>query len=301
MNFIKLIIIGLCFMILKAHINRLDPKRVAIAINCGSDLAYKSLDGFEYQADNYYSEDTKTSDWTSDPVASKNTIKYTDDNSLFMTERWANADFTYELPVDNLIEGEIVVISQHSENAFEYKNQRVMNILIGDCLVKENLDIPKLYGRFVANNIHIPLKYSSNKIYHKSKECQNAIINGSIIIKYQKTNYDNPQVQGLILYNGGLNDTDYYKFKSIKKEFDIIYEKENLKKKLEDNYRKMYSTRKLKKKIRNNYEEFHEEFDEFITEAEEASLDNENKYFVLSVFSVVSIILIILLKNIKFK
>lgn len=53
-------------------------------------------------------------------------------------------------------------------------------------------------------------------ILNQNKLCLDAVKNGKLIVNLEKTKYDNPYIHGMILYAGGLNDTDYEEYNYMK-------------------------------------------------------------------------------------
>lgn len=46
----------------------------------------------------------------------------------------------------------------------------------------------------------------------------------TIVFKYLRK--DNPMVNGIILFKGGLKETDFYQNNEIRKRYDVFYEKQ---------------------------------------------------------------------------
>ena len=99
----------------------------------------------------------------------------------------------------------------------------------------------------------------------KKNPIPDALVNGNqLFVEFEKTEFDNPFVHGLMLYQGSLKDTDYYELPEIRANFDS-YLKEEQNKKEEERQRKndKRKKRKEKVKIRNDLlNELEEEFEE---------------------------------------
>lgn len=65
---------------------------------------------------------------------------------------------------------------------------------------------------------YIPFELVEGKVYYNNEECPHGYDenSGKIRISFRKTRYDNPKIDGLILFEGKLEDTDYYEQNEIK-------------------------------------------------------------------------------------
>lgn len=71
------------------------------------------------------------------------------------------------------------------------------------------VDAAGTVGRLGALNKYIEFDYKDGLVYSNGKACDSAVTSDNkLIITFEKTEYDNPAVQGIILYNGGLAQTD---------------------------------------------------------------------------------------------
>lgn len=143
---------------------RLDPKKVTYAINCGSSQSLQSKDGFTYLPDHNVVGETKISNWK-EIFAEDKLIRYTDDQELYLTERWGpQKSFGYVIPLES--EGNYVLITQHAENSWSAQNERVWDIQLGQSKVFQKLDVIKIAGqKHTAVNIYIPFKFENERIY----------------------------------------------------------------------------------------------------------------------------------------
>ena len=49
----------------------------------------------------------------------------------------------------------------------------------------------------------------NNLVFFNGKFSEGAIVSGKLKIQFEKTEYDNPFVNGIVLYEGSLEDTDF--------------------------------------------------------------------------------------------
>lgn len=93
---------------------------------------------------------------------------------------------------------------------FNQANKRVFNINLGDNLVVRDFDIAGKVGRFSVLDEYIEIHYKNNEIYYRGDHLPNCIVDGKLKITFVKTDKDNPFVNGLMLYEGTIFDTDYH-------------------------------------------------------------------------------------------
>ena len=102
--------------------------KVVVAVNCGGD-DFTDSKGVKYEADNYFNGGTSSDHGLS------YTIKNTEDELLYQTERWSSQTLTYSLPLKPNINGKYVLILKFSEVYFNMKGEKIFNVAIG----KENV------------------------------------------------------------------------------------------------------------------------------------------------------------------
>ena len=87
---------------------------------------------------------------------------------------------------------------------FERLNQRVVNILLGDTIVRPSHDTLKA-GRISSLNIYIPLTLKNGKVTYSGKlECVKALDASSNLRLRFEPLIDNPKIDGIILFKGKL-------------------------------------------------------------------------------------------------
>ena len=247
---------------------RLDPKKIAYAINCGSSNPFYSKDGFTYVPDNHFKGKTEVAKWNEDLSVKDVKVKYTEDRNIYMTERWSRANFAYYIPIRE--EGNYVLITQHAEHAFSDNGKRVWDFFLGNMRVKKEVDVHRMIGKHSATNIYIPFLLVNKKIYFKGEECPGAYNHKKklIALNLKHLDIDNPMINGIVLFRGELKDTDYPYLDEIRREFDQHYDAEKRKKNFKDKYLKQISTAKLKPKKRNDNIFSFEDFDVIYDEEE---------------------------------
>lgn len=87
---------------------------------------------------------------------------------------------------------------------FERLNQRVVNILLGETIVRPSHDTLRS-GRISSLNIYLPFTVSKRKVTYAGKtDCQNAIDeNANLRLRFEPL-IDNPKVDGIIMFKGKL-------------------------------------------------------------------------------------------------
>lgn len=120
-----------------------------------------------------------------------------------MTERHGYNSFNYQLALDK--EGVYTLILKFCEMYFDKPGRRVFHIILGEHRVITGLDVFAKSGRFVAHDEYIEFKYANGVISYKGQPCKGAIVDGKLVITFEKTQFDNPIIQGIILYSGALD------------------------------------------------------------------------------------------------
>ena len=94
---------------------KMDSFKVIAAINCGGDQ-YIDSNGIIYEKDNYYNGGT------SSDLGLSYSIKNTEDELLYQTERWSSETLTYSIPLKPNINGKYVLVLKFSEVYFKRKS-----------------------------------------------------------------------------------------------------------------------------------------------------------------------------------
>ena len=181
---------------------RLDSSKVIAAINCGG-TEYTDSNGVKYEADKYYNGGTSSDHGLSF------TIKNTDDELLYQTERWSSETLTYSLPLKSNINGKYVLILKFSEVYFNNKGEKIFNVALGKDNIIKNLDIYAKVGKAEAYDEYIEFEIRNKNVLYKNKSCHKALDGDKLVVNFLKGSADNPKINAILLVKGTLKDTDY--------------------------------------------------------------------------------------------
>ena len=181
---------------------KLDLTKVIAAINCGGS-EYTDSNGVKYEEDKFFNGGTSSDHGLSF------TIKNTDDEILYQTERWSSETLTYSLPLKPNINGKYVLILKFSEVYFNNKGEKIFNVALGKETIIKNLDIYKKVGKAEAYDEYIELEIKNKNVYYKNKSCNKALDGDKLLVNFVKGSADNPKVNAILLIKGNLKDTDY--------------------------------------------------------------------------------------------
>jgi hypothetical protein len=123
-----------------------------------------------------------------------------------MTERHGYSSFRYYIPLKK--EGDYVLILKFCELWHVEGGKRKFNIKFGDMRVAHEIDVAGTVGKYAALDEYIPFRYNAGMIFFKDNICKNALKDNKLSVEFEKTEYDNPFVHGIVLYEGTLADTD---------------------------------------------------------------------------------------------
>jgi len=241
---------------------KLDPKRIIYAVDAGSTQGGRSFQGFYYQPDRGYSDNTKVADYHTNAEAAAATIKYTREGGIYLTERHADDTFYYDIPVSQ--NGKYVVISKLCENWHRQSRQRVFNIDIGKCHGETGIDVFDRVGRFAAYDSYVEVELRNNGVYVDGQYCADAYHNGKIRVYYTKIGIDNPMVDAVLLFQGDLSETDYSDQDRIRKEWDQLMKNESRRKE-EERIRKEEARLKRRERVKprnDEYEDFGDDYED---------------------------------------
>lgn len=195
----------------------MDPSKIIVAINCGGD-EYTDKNGVKYEADKFFNGGTSSDHGLSF------TIKNTEDELLYQTERWSSETLTYSLPLKSNINGKYVLILKFSEVYFNNRGEKIFNVALGKENIIRNLDIYAKVGKAEAYDEYIEFEIRNRQVYYKNKNCNKALDGDKLLVNFLRGGADNPKINAILLLKGTLKDTDY----SEKKKRD----EENKKKKM---------------------------------------------------------------------
>lgn len=179
-----------------------------------------------------------------------------------MTERHADDTFYYDIPLKS--PGKYVLISNFAEMWFADRGKRVFDIRMGDCVGQSQVDIFSEVGKYAAYDSYVEFTMQGDSVFINGKACNGAIQNGKLRVHYTKIGIDNPKVDGIILYKGGLEETDFAEIPQMRRDWERKQIDERRKKE-EERMKKEESQikRKEKKKIRNDdYDDYAEDYED---------------------------------------
>lgn len=159
---VKIIFLVVVFILI-VLVTSLNPEKVLIAVNCGGDQ-YEDANGVIYEKDNYFNDKNS--------VASDFGLQYdielTKDEELYQTERWANGDLVYTLPVSTIKPGKYIIILKFSEVYFSAADDKVFDIALGKKIVVKDMDVFEKVGKAKAHDEYIQIEFKDDGyIYYK--------------------------------------------------------------------------------------------------------------------------------------
>ncbi|CAD8073522.1 unnamed protein product [Paramecium primaurelia] len=237
--------IQLFIIIALAFSKPLNPKKVLYAINCGAPSNYKSPSGIQYDKDIQTDPETVVADYSLNSEVSSQQIKYTREPEIYLTERHAYKTFSYQIPLQK--EGTYTLILKFAEMYFDTKGKRVFHVKFGQQRVIEKLDVVAKVGKFASNDEYIEFEYIAGQVFHNNVLCVDAVQDGKLQMNLEKTKFDNPYIHGIVLYAGGINETDYEEYQYMKENWEKVINEEKIKEEVE---RQKKSEAKVKRKER---------------------------------------------------
>ncbi|CAD8164127.1 unnamed protein product [Paramecium octaurelia] len=237
--------IQLFIIIALAFSKPLNPKKVIYAINCGAPSNYKSPSGIQYEKDIQTDPETVVADYSLNSEVASQQIKYTREPEIYLTERHAYKTFSYQIPLQK--EGTYTLILKFAEMYFDTKGKRVFHIKFGQQRVVEKLDVVAKVGKFASNDEYIEFEYVAGQVFHNNVLCVDAVQEGKLQVNLEKTKFDNPYIHGIVLYAGGISETDYEEYQYMKENWEKVINEEKVKEELE---RQKKSEAKVKRKER---------------------------------------------------
>ncbi|CAD8087221.1 unnamed protein product [Paramecium primaurelia] len=184
------------------------PRRVAHAIDCGNVLDTRTSAGIKYKRDHHYIGQSELVDYYE--RAQRRKIKFTDDQSLYLTQRQGQS-FAYTIPIGNQIPENqtYVLVLKFAELYFEESNSRIFNVLLGNKMILQNIDIFQLVGSFTAHTEYIEFIIDEGKAYYQGEICLGALNNRNELVVGFSASQDSATIAALFLFKGPLKDTDF--------------------------------------------------------------------------------------------
>ena len=251
----------------------IDPLKVVYALNCGGTQGFKSEHGFEYQKDQYFrSAGTQVADYPDNhPGIPPEGIKYTKDKKLHQKERYSVQEWLdYDLPIP--ADGDYVLILMFSELNIMFTNQRVCHIYFGDSVVRPNHDTLK-GGPKAQVPIYLPFSLKQGTVtYANNMFCEKAYdpSTKTLRLRFKKVS-DNPKIDGIILFRGKLEETNFFHLDDLRNEWDKKFTSNRGKEQLRDMMMEHYMKNQRMKKHQRNDQDEHEEYEKEYIEVSEGS------------------------------
>jgi hypothetical protein len=191
----------------------LNPDKVVHAINCGSNEEFVDLLGVTYSPDFGF-----TGGQTSEAGSE---IQWALSNSeIYHSERWGS--FKYQLPIPT-DDAQYTLILKFSEIYFQEPGQKVFNIKVGSQVAVRDLDIfSKLLSRGIPYDEFVDIRVKGGKVTVNGQESSDALKNGKLQIDFVQGKADNPKINGIVLVQGGKENTHYNAFKNYLKALEDL-------------------------------------------------------------------------------
>ena len=190
------------------------------AVNCGGD-EFITSDNITYVSDRGFSAGTISDHGKGFP------IKLTKSPEVYQTERYADSDFFYLIPLEE--PGSYVLILQFSEVWFSREQEKMFSVKVGDITVASLLDVFSQVGRYAAYDEFVQFKYENNKILINNMEAKGALKNGKLKINFVKTDFDNPKINAMVLYKGKIEETGFAEQKKFLEGYKRMVQEEAMK------------------------------------------------------------------------
>lgn len=203
----------------------LDPTKVVYAINCGSDQPIQSEHGFVFQPDQYFGAGEFSTyahnDFAKNPEF---TIRNTRDTKLHLNERLGNGGYVeYKLPIE--FAGDYVLILLFAELNFEMVQDRAMRILIGSYEVIPEFDIVRTATPLAQVGVYLPFSVNEDGsfLYRGQRDLPDGIIDQNKLHLTLERIFDNPKIDGIVLFKGTLEETNYAFINQVNREEMVTY------------------------------------------------------------------------------
>ena len=138
----------------------------------------------------------------------------------------------------------------------------------GDQVILANLDIVEKVGYMAALDEYIEFSRRNGQLYYKDQLVPRGIVDGKLNLEFEKTSYDLPKVDGIILVRGHLADTDYQEYQNLVRNWD-----EMLKEELRERERERA---KLEQKRKSNLLDDTDSYLEIVSESHAANTANRS-------------------------
>ncbi|CAD8088962.1 unnamed protein product [Paramecium sonneborni] len=201
-----MIIFFLLFQISSSKL--IAPRKVVHAIDCGSYLETRTSSGIKYMKDHHFIGTSELVDYYE--RAENRKIKFTDDQSLYITQRQGQ-NFVYTIPLGNEIPENqtYVLVLKFAELHYEESNTRVFSVFLGKKVILQNIDIFQLVGAFTAHTEYLEIVIDGGGVYYQEQPCIGALNNRNELVIGFSASQDQATIAALFLFKGPLIDTDF--------------------------------------------------------------------------------------------
>ena len=129
---------------------------------------------------------------------------------VYHTERYGRNDgFKYALTIPEA-DGDYTLIFKFSEIYFQEPEQKVFDVKLGTTTVVTDIDIfGHLLSRGLPYDEFVEFTVKGGKVFVKGREAYGAIKNGKLNIDFAVGRKDNPKVNGIVLVEGGKENTHF--------------------------------------------------------------------------------------------
>lgn len=190
------------FVLLDITLTRTASPRTIYAVNCGGPSYFSQKERIYYVADERFSGGL-----VSDAGKELAPFPRTMDDVVYQTERYANGDLVYRIPLKN--DGHFVVVLKFSEVYFQSPNKKVFHVMVGGHTVIENLDIFKEVGKGVPHDEYIEVSRDGKNVLVDGLETKDGwdYEKEELTIKLlQIRGKDNPKINAIVVYEGNIDD-----------------------------------------------------------------------------------------------
>ena len=124
------------------------------------------------------------------------------------------------IPTDD---SQYTLILKFSEIYFQEPGQKIFNVKVGSQVAVRDLDIfTKLLSRGIPYDEFIDIKVKNGKVFVNGQESTDALKNGKLQIDFVQGKADNPKVNGILLVQGGKENTHYDAFQKYLKALEDL-------------------------------------------------------------------------------
>ncbi len=89
--------------------------------------------------------------------------------------------------------------------AFHAPGKRIFKIMVGDCVLRDKIDVLQLAGgRVKPLNLYFPLFFNGNSVAYKGKICNNGFSGQTMSVSFVHVGVDNAMVSAIVLVQGTL-------------------------------------------------------------------------------------------------